>query len=105
MSTVEEAKRIEQLQAEARRLGIPVWQLEAARSVPSDLIRDIVADSRNASGPSSIAASPSQAVGERGTGWAKDTPLAPPPGVAILDKIMDVQDAFDRREREKQLKG
>jgi len=33
-----------------------------------------------------------------GTGWAHETPLGPPPGVAQADRLMDAQDAKDRAE-------
>jgi hypothetical protein len=35
----------------------------------------------------------------RGTGWVDSVPLGPPPGVKILDQIMDHMDAKDRAER------
>jgi hypothetical protein len=33
-----------------------------------------------------------------GTGWAHETPLGPPPGVAQADRLMDAQDQRDRAE-------
>src|SRR5262249_16906232 len=103
MSGVEDAKRQAALAAEAKRAGIPEWQAEMARAVPNDLIAGIVNDNRSPPGPSSIAGKPTTSA-EKGTGWLKGTPIEPPPGVEILDRVMDVQDALDRRERERQLK-
>jgi hypothetical protein len=34
-----------------------------------------------------------------GTGWQAPIPLPNPPGTAILDRIMDHQDAVDRHDR------
>jgi hypothetical protein len=48
--SVEDAKRQQALAEEARRRGIPEWQLEASRAVPDDLVRSIVDDFRR--GPS-----------------------------------------------------
>jgi hypothetical protein len=36
---------------------------------------------------------------------ATHIPLEPPPGVRICDEMMDVQDALDKRELEKRLRG
>ena len=46
MTTVDEARRAAALAEEARRLGIEPWQLDMANAVPTDVLRDIVADSR-----------------------------------------------------------
>lgn len=34
-----------------------------------------------------------------GTGWFRETPIGPPPGVAQADRLMDAQDRRDRRDR------
>ena len=34
-----------------------------------------------------------------GTGWAREIPLGPPPGVRWLDRQVDAQDARDKAER------
>jgi hypothetical protein len=35
----------------------------------------------------------------RGTGWQKDYPLEPPPGIALIDAMCAQQDRRDRAER------
>ncbi len=65
------------LEAEARRRGISV---RAAKPEAAEPVR-------------------------RGSGWAPERPLDPPPGVAIMDQMMDAQDAVDRRALAKRLGG
>jgi hypothetical protein len=80
---------------------------EMANAIPDSMVRDIaMRDGRAPSGPSAQGAIPSSQslsnvrVGGGGTsGWAREIPLSNPPGVAILDRIMDHQDAVDRHER------
>jgi hypothetical protein len=79
--------------------------MEAA--TPTSMVRDIaMRDNRAPSGPSAQGVIPSSQplsavrVGGSGTsGWAREIPLSNPPGVNILDRIMDHQDAVDRHER------
>jgi hypothetical protein len=70
-------------------------------AMPDRLMRDIVADQRRGvAEPSSLAATPNApAPAVRGTGWVDPAPLAPPPGVAIMDRMLDAQDARDRAAR------
>jgi hypothetical protein len=71
-------------------------------AVPDKLMREIVSDSRRGvAAPSSLASKPDAPPPEprpRGTGWRDLEPLTPPPGVAIMDAMMDVQDVKDRAE-------
>ena len=76
-------------------------------AVPDHVIRDIaMRDNRAPTGrPGMIPSSNQQSTGGgsanvagSGTGWAHETPLGPPPGVAQADRLMDVQDARDRAE-------
>jgi hypothetical protein len=93
---------------EAKRRRIEPWERDLAKAVPDRLVRDIVADNRSPRGPSSIAASnktEDREPQERGTGWMKETPIRPPEGVEWIDRLCEQQDALDRREREKRLKG
>jgi hypothetical protein len=41
---------------------------------------------------------------ERPRGWRNPTPLGPPSGVAIIDQMVDVQDALDKRELQNRLR-
>jgi hypothetical protein len=76
------------------------------RAVPTETVQAIaMRDARAPSGPSAQGIIPSSQplsnirTGGSGTGWRDATPLAPPPGVNILDRIMDHEDAKDRHER------
>jgi hypothetical protein len=82
-------------------------------AVPDRMLRDIVRDNRGAPtgpttmNPSSQRGGPVNVPGS-GTGWAREIPLGPPPGVAQADRLMDAQDAKDRAaliEREAQFKA
>jgi hypothetical protein len=76
------------------------------RATPTAMVRDIaMRDNRAPLGPSGEGIIPSSQqmsnvrLGSSGTsGWRDATPLAPPPGVNILDRIMDHEDAKDRAE-------
>jgi hypothetical protein len=98
-----EARKQAAIEARARKLGIEPWQLEMAEAVGDDVLRDIAADARRrppSDGPCSpLATSPNREEVKRGTGWADEIPLKSPPGVGILDRLMDAQDAQDRAER------
>jgi hypothetical protein len=77
---------------------------EMVRAVPDRMLRDIVHDNRAPTGrPGMIPEQPSNVRGSNvsgsGTGWARETPLGPPPGVNYADRLMDAQDAKDRAER------
>jgi hypothetical protein len=95
---------------EAKRRRIEPWEREMAQAVPSKVVRDIVSDNRHSvGGPSSIAASnkttfEDREPQERGTGWAKETPIRPPEGIEWVDRLVDAQDEKDRRERERERK-
>jgi hypothetical protein len=87
-------------------MSMPVETLrEMARAVPDNFIRDIaMRDARAPTGPSAQGVvSSSQQVsnvrGGGGTGWVRETPIGPPPGVNYADRLMDAQDAKDRHER------
>jgi hypothetical protein len=78
--------------------------MEAA--TPTAMVQEIaMRDNRAPTGPSSegvISSSQTLSnvrVGGGGTGWAREIPLSNPPGVRILDQIMDHEDAKDRHER------
>jgi hypothetical protein len=88
------------LAEEARRRGLSVTQLKMQRATPASLMREIIADGRRSTERSSIIASKdAPAPRPTGNGWIEPTPLAQPPGIAILDHMMDAQDAMDRAER------
>ena len=99
---------------EGKRRRIEPWERDLINSVPDRVVREIVADNRSPMRPSSIGATPSNLQKsatrdgepeERGTGWSKEVPIRPPDGVDLIDRLVDAQDAIDRREREKRFKG
>ena len=71
---------------------------------PKGFMAGVVRDNRGApTGPtgaiprSTGGGGPANVPGS-GTGWAHETPIGPPPGVAQADRLMDAQDARDRAE-------
>ena len=77
----------------------PAAMREMMNAVPDRLMSELAADSRK---PNPVTGfrqpqSPSQV---RGTGWRDEIKLEPPPGISILDKLMDAQDKIDRVDRE-----
>jgi hypothetical protein len=76
-------------------------------AVPDRLMRDIVRDNQAPTGrPGMIPEQPSNARGGNvagsGTGWAREIPLGPPPGIQYVDAQLDAQDAKDKAERVRQ---
>ena len=71
-------------------------------AVPDTLMRAIVDDNR--SRPSSSSMLPSDPDHRRRSSVAIERPLAPPPGLKIIDQMCDVADELDRRERERKLR-
>jgi hypothetical protein len=73
-------------------------------AVPDRVIREIaMRDGRAPTGrPGMIPnsqqpISPSPSAGD-GTGWAREIPICPPPGLRYVDAQLDAQDAKDRQE-------
>ena len=85
--------------AVGRALAEPVRRTDL---IADSVIRDIVRDNRApqvpapASPPLPRSATP---------GWIEPRPLGPQPGAAIIDRMMDQQDALDRAELIRRLKG
>jgi hypothetical protein len=83
--SIDDARRDAARAAQARRMGIPEWALEMVQAVGTDVIQDIVADSRR-----SWTAEPKpEPEPVRGTGWVDPAPLAPPPGINIIDQMCE----------------
>jgi hypothetical protein len=80
-------------------MSIPEWQRDAARAVPTSVVKDIVADfgvSPQSRGRSPIVHEPVEPRPNR----AVVTPFAAhPPGWEIVSRMMDHQDAQDRADR------
>jgi hypothetical protein len=84
------------------RVSMPASAMrDMAAAIPDHVVRDIaLRDCRAPTGPSSQGAIPSsqQVTSVRGTGWARERPIAPPPGIRYVDAQIDVQDMRDRKE-------
>jgi hypothetical protein len=78
--------------------------MQAMVKASSSYMADLRADARKpnpirASQAPLTTSSPSQSQPQqRGTGWAPEVPLGPPPGIAHADRLMDTQDKIDRAE-------
>jgi hypothetical protein len=85
------------------------WRLEKGGKmtdvVDDKLAREIVSDLRSGVGEPGGFLGPETVAKEKGSGWQAPSPLESPPGVAICDQMMDVQDALDKRDLEKRLRG
>ena len=86
------------LEREAKRRGISVTELKMVEAVPDNVIRDIVADSRRglSQSQSMITTRPEAEPRRRGKGLVERRPLQPPPGIALVDRLCEAQDARDR---------
>jgi hypothetical protein len=91
----------------ARIKGISVTALRMQMAAPTSVIQAIVRDNRHQSHSTSLLPpkAPSGEARAKGSGWATPVPLAPPEGIALVDKLCDAQDALDRRDLERKLKG
>jgi hypothetical protein len=95
-------------------MSIPEWQRDMARAVGDDVVRSIVEDFR--SGPSSGGPAANVSVVGAGTvvtgndgvahgGWREPPSIDQwrAPGINLIDRIVDVQDAIDRAARAREL--
>ena len=105
--TINDERNREKLEADAKRLGLTPTALEMSRAVGTDLIGDIVRDNRRSmherSGilPPQPAAPAKPPVGQGG--WIEPPQVRDwkPPGLAVMDRMMDAQDARDLAERKR----
>ena len=102
---VDHAKQAE-LAAEARRRGVSEATLEAAKAVPTDLVRSLVNDFRNGpSQPSSIVKTDRVEIEHRRTTSTSEPVPLMVPGLRYIDQQCDVADAIARRRRARELAG
>src|SRR5215831_13557820 len=101
------ARCLRELKASASVGVMPASAVRAMTDVVDDrLMADIVNDNRHGVPVPSGLAGPSTASGVvKATGWQNPVPLESPPGIQYIDQMIDVQDALDRRELERKLKG
>jgi hypothetical protein len=85
-------------------MSMPRSAIEAMIAAePKGFMSGVVRDNRAPTSPGMIPSSHTSGGGPAnvpgsGTGWQAPTQLGPPPGVNILDRIMDHEDAKDRAE-------
>jgi hypothetical protein len=106
MSATEDARRQAELAREAKQRGLPEYVVEAARSVPTDVVRSIVDDFRRGpSQPSSLGTTPEKKPTEpkQKTGWQEATPLQQPPGIDLIDRMVAVQDKINAAQKIQEL--
>jgi hypothetical protein len=78
----------------------PEVMAEFVKAIPTEMVRGIVKSGgvgvlQSAGGTPT----PTRVSAQNTSGWRDPGPLGPPPGLAIADRLMDVQDAKDRAER------
>jgi hypothetical protein len=82
---------------------------DLAKAFPDSLVRDLRSDAfkpNPVTGATPAQLTPDRPGGvqiTRGTGYRDAVPLGPPPGISLLDKLVDAQDALDRADRERRL--
>jgi hypothetical protein len=67
-------------------------------AVPDAEVRGILRDGRATQNLAPLASDTRPRLAS-GTGWANEVPLGPQPGISLIDRQLDVQDAKDRAER------
>jgi hypothetical protein len=75
--------------------------IDMANAAPDHIMQGIVRDNRAPAGAGVIPDRRTEVHPVRpslGTGWARQTPLSNPPGVAQADRLMDEADRRDRHE-------
>ena len=86
------------------RMGMPASAMRAMVEAVPDF-RGIAVEQRV--GRSQPGMFPDKPSGEprarRGSGWVEPKPLEPPPGVSVMDQMLDVEDEIDRRALERRL--
>jgi hypothetical protein len=104
-------KALVELQRNPNGLGArPDYRRDMVAAVPDNLLANIVRDSRvpptDGQGPGTkvtVASAGRVVTGNDGAGWTNSPKVDDwkPPGLAIMDRMMDQQDAIDRADRAK----
>ena len=88
-------------------MSMPLSALAAmVNAEPRGFMAGVVRDNRGPTGPTGAIPRSQQAgsgggsanVPGSGTGWAREIPIGPPPGLRYVDAQLDAQDAKDRQE-------
>jgi hypothetical protein len=92
------------------RIAMPKSAVSAmAAAAPDKLMADLRADALKPNPVTQSVAqlTPDRGGGrvqiERGTGWAAPNPMTPPAGVALCDRLVDMQDAIDKADLQRRL--
>jgi hypothetical protein len=80
---------------------LPASAVKAMVDVVPDM-RGIAMEQKRISTPGILPVEGAVAV-ERGSGWREPAKLEPPPGISIMDEMMNVQDEVDRIALERRL--
>jgi hypothetical protein len=76
-----------------------------ADAVGDGVLGGVVNDRFRRMEPSSIISKETKVEQAKGTGWQDERPLEMPPGVKIIDQMMDAEDEMWRRDRARQFAG
>jgi hypothetical protein len=68
-------------------------------------VRDIVNDLKGGRAEPGFLPPDGSPPKEKGSGWQRPTEMGSPPGIKYVDQLVDAQDAQDRRDLEKRLRG
>jgi hypothetical protein len=93
--SIDDARRDAARAMRARRLGIPEWQLEMAEGVGTDVIQDLVADSRR-SGPCKQSPNLNLCAAQGGSIQHRSSR---PTVSNYIDAMCEAQDRADRADR------
>ena len=86
---------------EAKRRGLTITELKMLNAAPDSLLRDIVSDARKgiSQSTSMIPTTEREPVRRVRGGWIEPRELQSPPGIALVDRLCEAQDAKDRLKR------
>jgi hypothetical protein len=89
-------------------MGMPRSAVQAmVDAVPDSLVRDLHSDAARGNPVTAPTSQVPQRGGgveiRRGSGWAEPNPLSPPPGLPIMDEMLDAQDRQDRADLQRRL--
>lgn len=103
MSMIDDAKRRAELEARARRAGLEPFAVQMADAVGTDLIRDLVRDSRRQSPhkfdplPPKPSDTEPKADGDVAARAAQPKPYRLPAGTAVHDRMVDAMTGVTRK--------
>jgi hypothetical protein len=78
---------------------------DLVNAVGDKQVREIVHDLRSGRAEPGFLPPDGSLPKKRGSGWQKPAELGSPPGLKYIDQLVDAQDAMDKRDLEKRLRG